>query len=56
MAQKVQGVFSSNTCTPEHVRNAEEKARRKLNIMKKLAGSYLDANEKILKPVYHSAV
>ena len=40
----------------QHVKNTEGKARRKLNIMKKLAGSYLCANEKILKPVYQGAV
>ena len=40
----------------QHVRNAEGKARRKLNIMRKLAGSHWGANEKILKSVYQGAV
>ena len=40
----------------QHVRNAVGNARRKLNIMKKLAGSHWGANEKILKSVYQGAV
>ena len=39
----------------QHVRNAEGKARRKLNIMRKLAGSNWGANEKIIKSVYQGA-
>ncbi|KAK7101869.1 hypothetical protein V1264_020184 [Littorina saxatilis] len=39
-----------------HIMNAEAKARRKLNIMKKLAGSQWGANEKILKTVYQGTV
>ena len=39
-----------------HVRIAEGKARRKLNIMRKLAGSNWGANEKIIKSVYQGAV
>ncbi|KAK7095492.1 hypothetical protein V1264_006890 [Littorina saxatilis] len=39
-----------------HIMNAEAKARRKLNIMRKLAGSQWGANEKILKTVYQGTV
>ncbi|KAK7113996.1 hypothetical protein V1264_000134 [Littorina saxatilis] len=40
----------------QHIMNAEGKARRKLNIMRKLAGSHWGANEKILKTVYQGTV
>jgi ribonuclease HI len=40
----------------EHIQNAEAKARRKLNIMRKLAGTKWGANERILKTIYLGAV
>lgn len=36
--------------------SAEAKARRKLNIMRKLAGTNWGANEKVLKSVYEGNV
>jgi hypothetical protein len=36
----------------QHITSAEAKARRKMNIMRKLAGTKWGANEKILKSVY----
>ena len=36
--------------------SAEAKARRKLNIMRKLASTNWGANEKVLKPVYEGNV
>ena len=40
----------------QHIVAAEAKARRKLNIMRKLAGTHWGANEKILKTVYQGTV
>ena len=40
----------------QHIQRAETKARRKLNVMRKLAGTNWGANEKILKQVYQSTV
>lgn len=39
-----------------HISQAESKARRKLNIMRKLAGTQWGANETILKSVYQGTV
>jgi hypothetical protein len=36
----------------QHITSAEAKARRKMNIMRKFAGTKWDVNEKILKSVY----
>ena len=38
------------------IKNAEAKARKKLNIMRKLAGTNWGANEKILKQVYQGNI
>ena len=40
----------------QHIQCAETKARRKLNVMRKLAGTTWGASEKILKQVYQSTV
>ena len=40
----------------QHIKRAESKARRKLNIMRKLAGTTWGASGKILKQVYQSTV
>jgi hypothetical protein len=40
----------------QHITSAEAKARRKMNIMRKLAGTKWGANEKILKSVYQGNV
>jgi hypothetical protein len=37
----------------QHITSAEAKARRKMNIMRKLAGTKWGANENILKSVYY---
>ena len=48
--------FDKRLTWNQHVQRAESKARRKLNIMRKLAGTAWGANEKILKQVYQSTV
>ena len=48
--------FDKRLTWNQHVQRAETKARRKLNIMRKLAGTTWGANEKILKQVYQSTV
>ena len=48
--------FDKRLTWKPHIMNAEGKARRKLNIMRKLAGSQWGANEKILKSVYQGTV
>nr|KAG5700272.1 hypothetical protein BaRGS_022899 [Batillaria attramentaria]KAG5710737.1 hypothetical protein BaRGS_035139 [Batillaria attramentaria] len=48
--------FDKRLTWKQHVQNAEAKARRKLNIMRKLAGTQWGANEKILKNVYQGSV
>ena len=40
----------------QHITQAETKARRKMNIMRKLAGTDWGANEQVLKSVYQGAV
>jgi hypothetical protein len=40
----------------QHITSAEAKARRKMNIMRKLAGTKWGANENILKSVYQGNV
>ncbi|CAG2244728.1 unnamed protein product [Mytilus edulis] len=44
--------FDKRMTWKQHITSAEAKARRKLNIMRKLAGTKWGANEKILKSVY----
>ena len=48
--------FDKRLTWKQHIQNAEAKARRKLNIMRKLAGTQWGANEKILKNVYQGTV
>ena len=48
--------FDKRMTWKPHIMNAEGKARRKLNIMRKLAGTHWGANEKILKSVYQGTV
>lgn len=48
--------FDRRLTWKHHVESAEAKARRKLSIMRKLAGTQWGANEKILKTVYQGAV
>jgi ribonuclease HI len=48
--------FDKRMTWKQHVMKAEAKARRKLNIMRKLAGTQWGANEKILKTVYQGSV
>ena len=48
--------FDKRMTWKQHIMNAEGKARRKLNIMRKLAGTHWGANEKILKAVYQGTV
>ena len=40
----------------QHITSAEAKARRKMNIMRKFAGTKWGANEKIFKSVYQGNV
>ena len=48
--------FDKRLTWKQHIQNAESKARRKLNIMRKLAGTQWGANEKILRSVYQGSV
>ena len=48
--------FDKRMTWKQHIQNAEAKARRKLNIMRKLAGTHWGANEKILKTIYQGSV
>ncbi|CAC5390305.1 unnamed protein product [Mytilus coruscus] len=48
--------FDKRMTWRQHVTSAKSKAKRKLNIMRKLAGTKLDANDKILKSVYQGNV
>ncbi|KAK7093816.1 hypothetical protein V1264_007506 [Littorina saxatilis] len=48
--------FDKKQTWKPHIHNAEAKARRKLAIMRKLAGTSWGANEEILKRVYQGAV
>ncbi|PVD24865.1 hypothetical protein C0Q70_15354 [Pomacea canaliculata] len=48
--------FDKRLTWKQHILDAEAKARRKLNIMRKLAGTHWGANEKILKTVYQGTV
>ena len=48
--------FDKRLTWKQHVQSAEAKARRKLNIMRKLAGTEWGANENILKNVYQGSV
>ncbi|OOY33764.1 hypothetical protein BOV88_13545 [Solemya velum gill symbiont] len=48
--------FDKRMTWKQHITSAEAKARRKLNIMRKLAGTKWGANEKILKSVYQGNV
>ena len=48
--------FDKRLTWKQHIMDAEAKARRKLNIMRKLAGTHWGANEKILKTVYQGTV
>jgi ribonuclease HI/endonuclease/exonuclease/phosphatase family metal-dependent hydrolase len=48
--------FDKRLTWKQHIENAEATARRKLSIMRKLAGTQWGANEKILKTVYQGAV
>ena len=48
--------FDKRMSWKSHISQAEAKARRKLNIMRKLAGTNWGANEKVLKTVYQGAV
>ena len=48
--------FDRRMTWKQHIQNAETKARRKLNIMRKLAGTHWGANEKILKTIYQGSV
>ena len=48
--------FDKRLTWKQHITQAEGKARRKLNIMRKLAGTQWGANEQILKSVYQGTV
>jgi ribonuclease HI len=48
--------FDRRQTWKQHILTAEAKARRKLNIMRKLAGTQWGATEKILKTVYQGSV
>jgi len=48
--------FDKRLTWKQHIQDAEAKARRKMNIMRKLAGTHWGANEKILKTVYQGTV
>jgi hypothetical protein len=48
--------FDERMTRKQHITSAEAKARRKMNIMRKLAGTKWGANEKILKSVYQGNV
>lgn len=48
--------FDKRLTWKEHIMSAEAKARRNLNIMRKLAGTNWGANEKVLKSVYEGNV
>jgi hypothetical protein len=48
--------FNKRMTWKQHITSAEAKARRKMNIMRKLAGTKWGANEKILKSVYQGNV
>ncbi|XP_078312866.1 uncharacterized protein LOC144619290 [Crassostrea virginica] len=48
--------FDKRLTWKQHIMSAEAKARRKLNIMRKLAGTNWGANEKVLKSVYEGNV
>ena len=48
--------FDKRMTWKPHINQAESKARRKMNIMRKLAGTNWGANEKVLKTVYQGAV
>ena len=48
--------FDKRLTWKQHIITAEAKARRKLNIMRKLAGTKWGANEKVLKSVYEGNV
>jgi hypothetical protein len=48
--------FDKRMTRKQHITSAEAKARRKMNIMRKLAGTKWGANEKILKSVYQGNV
>ena len=49
-------VQEDNFTWEQHITSAEDKARRKMNIMRKLAGTEWGANEKVLKSVYQGNV
>jgi hypothetical protein len=49
-------VQEDNFTWKQHITSAEDKARRKMNIMRKLAGTEWGANEKVLKSVYQGNV
>jgi len=48
--------FDKRMTWKPHIQDAESKARRKLNIMRKLAGTQWGANENILRNVYQGTV
>ena len=48
--------FDKRMTWKQHITSVEAKARRKMNIMRKLAGTKWGANEKILKSVYQGNV
>ena len=48
--------FDKRMTWKQHITSAEAMARRKMNIMRKLAGTKWGANEKILKSVYQGNV
>jgi hypothetical protein len=48
--------FDKRLTWKRHIMTAEAKARRKLNIMRKLAGTNWGANEKVLKSIYEGNV
>ena len=48
--------FDKRQTWKSHIGIAEAKARKKLNSMRKLAGTTWGANEKILKQVYHGNI
>ena len=48
--------FDKRQTWKAHIEFAESKARKKLNSMRKLAGTTWGANEKILKQVYHGNI
>ena len=48
--------FDKRMTWKQHIAQAEGKARRNLNIMRKLAGTQWGANKQILKSVYQGTV